>query len=239
MANQGGSKLNFVPGYSVFLDGTIPESYSGSGSSWINLAGNGNNCSLVNSPGYAGLPSSATALTFNGANQYGAIGELGLGGNFTLIGWVKKTDSSSQGYFVGAGWQSSIQAVNFGVTGLTPTLNNGWGWGARTELAVGTIDTTRWHHLCAVKSSGTAYMYVNGRLAGSTAFNPGYYNTGGAATSYIGRSAFESPNNVLEAEGDYLYFGGQLGMVLIYNSVVLTAGQVLDNYNQTKGRFGR
>lgn len=238
MANQGGSKFNFVPGYYMFLDGTIPESYSGSGSSWVNLAGNGNNCSLVNSPGYVSLPSSATALTFNGTSQYGSTGELGLGGNFTLIGWVKKTDSSSQGYFIGAGWQGAIQAVNFGVTGLTPTLNSGWGWANRQELAVGTIDTSRWHHLCAVKSSGMAYMYVNGSLMGSSAFNPGYYNEGGAATSFIGRSAFESPN-FFGDPGDYLYFGGQLGMVLIYNSVVLTASQVLDNYNQTKGRFGR
>lgn len=235
MANQGGRKFDFVPGYSVFLDGTIPESYSGSGSSWINLSGNGNNCSLVNSPGYVSLPSSATALTFNGTSQYGSMGELNLGGNFTLIGWVKKSDSSSQGYFIGSGWQTAVQAVNFGVTGLTPTLNNGWGWGSRTEIAVGTIDTSRWHHLCAVKSSGTAYIYVNGRLAGSGSFNPGYYV---GSIAYIGRSAFESPN-FFGDPGDYLYFGGQIGMVLIYNSVVLTAGQVLDNYNQTKGRFGR
>jgi len=238
MATQGGRKLEFVPGYSVFLDGTIPESYGGSGSTWTNLSGNGNNCGLVNGPTYLITPAGAGFLNFNGSSQYGSIGELGLGGNFTLIAWVKKNNSSSEGYFIGAGWQSAINAVNFGVTGLTPTLNSGWGWGNRKEVAAGVIDTSRWHHLCAVKSSGVGYVYVNGLLQGSGVFNPGYDNFGAAATSFIGRSAYESPDFHGDP-GDYRYFGGSLGMVLIYNGVVLSSGQVLDNYNQTKGRFGR
>lgn len=237
MASQGGRKIVPVPGYSVFLDATIKDSATRSAPAWINLVGNGNNCVWVNDPLLTREEGKKGYFSIGPQNQYGTMSDLGLGGDFTIIAWVHKLDATSQGYFIGAGWQTSIQAVNFGVVGLTPTLNSGWGWAQRQELAAGTIDITNWYHLCAVKSSGVAYMYVNGELKGSGTFNPGYYNRDAAATSYIGRSAYDSGN--LPFAGTYYYFYSELGMILIYNSIALNSSQILDNYNQTKGKFGR
>jgi len=238
MSIRIGSRLDVPAGYSFFLDATIPESYAGSGSTWTNLANTSSNCTLTNSPTFSRTGTGAGALTFNGSSMYGSCSDLSLGGNFTLLSWIKKSDTSSEGYILGGGWQSAITALNFGVTNATPTLNNGWGWGGRTELAAGTITTDAWYHLCAVKSSNVAYMYVNGVQVGSASFSVSYDAGGAAATSYIGRSAYESPN-FFGDPGDYKYFGGMIGMVLVYNSTVLTAAQILENYNQTKSRYSR
>lgn len=237
--------VNYKPktGYTMLLDAVISESYNGSGTTWTNLAGNGNNCTLYNSPSYSLNQQGAGSLLFDGSSMYGATPDLGLGGDFTLISWVKKSNSSSAGYMIGAGWHTATQAINFGVIGLTPNLNSGRQDNpapvAKASLSAGTIDTTNWHHLCAVrdKSSNTAYIYVNGSLAGSGDFIPeGYYNSGAATTSYIGRSAFSSDSMSYPY---VLHFGGYISLVNIYNSTLLSSNEILDNYRQTKSRYGR
>lgn len=238
MAVRTGSNLKLPSGHSFFFDCTIPESYSGSGATWTNLSNTSSNCTLTGTPTFSRSFLGVGSLAFNGSSMYGTCPELGLGNNFTLIAWIKKSEGSTSGYIIGAGWETSNQALNFGVRGLTPSLNNTAFSSGRTEVTGSNITADTWTHLCAVKSSGVGYMYVNGIQTGTGTFNPSYYNTGGAADSFIGRSGFESPNYFGDP-GNYQYFAGSIGMIVIYNSTVLTSAQILDNFNQTKGRFGR
>lgn len=252
MAGQVGRKLEIIEGYSFFLDATNPNSYSQGNTTWTNLAGNGNNCNLIGGgigyglgatpsgpPSFSLTSQGGGALSFNGSSMFGSTSsDLGLGGDFTMITWIKKNSSTSQGYVVGAGWNSAVQAINFGVTGLTPTLNTGAGFPTRKEVAAGSITTDAWHHICAVRFSGYAYVYLNGIQVGSGDLTASYYTKDAAAVSYIGRSAYDSPDFYGD-QGDYYYFGGMIGSVLIYKNLALSSDQIMDNYRQTKSRYGR
>jgi hypothetical protein len=55
-------------GLVLSLDAGNPSSYSGSGTTWFDLSGNGNNGTLVNSPSYTTI-SGAQTFAFNGTNN--------------------------------------------------------------------------------------------------------------------------------------------------------------------------
>lgn len=234
MAIQIGRKLSLPAGYTLLLDSTIPESYTGS-SAWIDLSSRSNNTSLANSPTFSHNSFGAGQLSFNGTNQYGALSEIGLTGSFTISAWVKKNDTASTGWVVGGGWVATTEAaglgVGFGVQGSTLTLTT---WGNPGYITWNGIEANKWYHLCAVQNAGAweAKMFVNGSQVAAGDFNNyNYYTTGGAATSYIGRNSHSSIDS-------YNYFGGALGQILIYNSIALTDAQVGEIFNQTRGRYG-
>jgi hypothetical protein len=54
------------------LDAANPKSYPGSGTTWTDLSGNGNNGTLVNGVGYVGT--NGGALSFDGSNDYVEFG---------------------------------------------------------------------------------------------------------------------------------------------------------------------
>lgn len=236
MGMQIGRKLDPVPGYTLLLDGTIPQSYPGTGSTWIDLSSRGNSVGLSGSPTFTRIATGAGALTFNGLNQYGALSELGLGGNFTISAWIKRTNTSSTGWILGGGWVASSGdgaglGVALGFQGSALALTT---WGNAGYVSYGGISAGQWYHVAATGDSASwvGRLYVNGaEVASGSFYNYYYYTTGGAATSYLGRNSHSSINS-------YDYFAGDIGQVLVYNSRTLTAAQVRSSFQQTRGRYG-
>lgn len=241
MSIQAGLKIDPSSGYSLFLDGCIPQSYGGSGTVWTDLSSIGNNCSLNGAVTYSNSFPGAGALNFNGS--YGVLNDLGLGteytsGYYSILIWLKKNNTSDTGFALGVGWNTSLQSVNVGVVGGTPRISTGapnmTGSGAyRVVDGPTSIAANTWYHICAVKNqSDTMTLYVDGNAV-SSGYHPNViYNTGGASVSYIGRNAHDSNNS-------YYYFNGSLGQVLVYKNTVLTSEQVRNFYIRTKGRFGK
>ena len=62
-------------GLVLCLDAANPKSYPGSGTTWTDLSGNGNNGTLVNGVGYSS--DNLGSLVFDGANDYVNAGNLG------------------------------------------------------------------------------------------------------------------------------------------------------------------
>lgn len=86
------------------------------------------------------------------------------------------------------------------------------------------LTVSAWNHIVCTYTSGTKTCYVNGvQVAQSTGLS-GTLNTGGT-NQYIGR----------HSSGYFL--NGNIGESRVYN-IALSAAQVLQNYNATKGRFG-
>ena len=86
------------------------------------------------------------------------------------------------------------------------------------------LTVSAWNHIVCTYTSGTKTCYVNGvQVAQSTGLS-GTLNTGGT-NQYIGRHS-----------GGY-FFNGRIAESRVYN-IALSAAQVLQNYNATKGRFG-
>jgi hypothetical protein len=75
-----------------------------------------------------------------------------------------------------------------------------------------------------VYTVSNAYIYLNGVLAATKGSGFTYTGTGPLIVARQGELASE-------------YYDGKIGNIFIYNRA-LSAAEVLQNYNATKGRFG-
>jgi len=210
-------------GLILCLDAANPKSYSGTGTAWSDLSGYANNATLVNSPTY--LASYKGRFTFNGTNQYAST-PLSLGGYtaFTIAAWFRTTTGSKD------------IAATYGVTNMFEFYINANGtvsiyaYGSTTSYRTSTTVVTAgaWTYCVATFNGATPAlnMYINGAL------------DNGALTNAIQASINAGSSTVVLGNvhsGSY-YFNGSMGQISIYNRA-LTATEVTQNYNATKGRY--
>jgi hypothetical protein len=79
------------------IDAADKDSYSGSGASWNDLSGNGNNFTL--NGGYSFSSGNGGYLNFNGSNAYASASSMVLTNGFTMEAWIYMNDSASFGVF--------------------------------------------------------------------------------------------------------------------------------------------
>lgn len=240
---QIGSNYKPIPGYTMFLDSTIPESYnSSSGNTWTNLVGNGSNCTLYNAPTYTSIASGANVLSFNGSNQYGVISTINLRTSFTMIFWAMKNSASGNCRLFGGGETSNANfteggmGVTFGVDGTTLMADTFRAYGTSEYTAGGTITPGKWHHMAAVLDSSvwTVYLYLDTVLVASGGFYTAKYALTDSlfrnpVLNYIGQRTLATGN----------YWNGSISQAKIYTDTIHTQAQLIQHYNQTKTRYGR
>ena len=69
------------------LDAANTKSYPGSGATWTDLSGNGNNVTLTNGPTYSSVDGGS--IVFDGTNDYADFFAPNLGTTTTVEMWVK------------------------------------------------------------------------------------------------------------------------------------------------------
>jgi hypothetical protein len=112
----------------------------------------------------------------------------------------------------------SITNPNFVFRTMGTVSNQSLTFNPNTYLTV-----SAWNHIVCTYNGSSKIMYVNGVQVASVAAS-GTLPTG-QVNQYIGRHT-----------GGY-FFNGRIGESRVYN-IALSAAQVLQNYNATKGRFG-
>ena len=81
-------QLVVTSGLTMWLDAGNPASYSGSGTTWTDLSGNGNDQTLINAPTYVAGPPSY--FDFDGVSQYSTGSTPVLGVNtYTKMVWFQ------------------------------------------------------------------------------------------------------------------------------------------------------
>jgi hypothetical protein len=207
------------------LDAGNPASYPGSGTTWFDLSGNGNNGTLVNSPSYTTI-SGAQTFAFNGTNNRVS---------FTYQIPVQSTSSAlTWGCWIRANRNFDGDVV-MGRRGSTPlqfykqTTQKFEMYPAEVFYQV---PTATWIYVNSVWNGPQAgadnlktYMYVNGVQVGirdgdTPDFSPSpmVFNIGG--------------DNVANE-----WFQGYIAAAHVYN-IALTASQITENFNATRGRYG-
>jgi hypothetical protein len=83
---------------------------------------------------------------------------------------------------------------------------------------------SKWTHVIATKSGSSLTLYVNGSIV---------YTINDLNTTFTGNSSVY----IAQAHGGVASLYGYVGESRVYN-ISLSAAQVLQNYNATKGRFG-
>lgn len=212
-------------GLVLHLDAAQRTSYSGSGTAWNDLSGNRNNATLTNGPTFNSA--NGGSIVFDGVDDYASLSSaINLSNTFTLLSWIK-TSTLTGGDYIVYGSDANGADNWFGINGNAVNLfatqiadvNN-------FTLKGGTIASTSiWYFIGATVNVDTVKVYLNGIEQNSVvkAFTIGAWNSSGNS---IGRRGTLSQR----------YFPGNIANVAIY-SRVLTASEILQNYNTTKGRF--
>ena len=116
-------------GLVLCLDAGNTKSYPGSGSTWYDLSGNGNDHTLIGSPGY-----SSGIFTLNGSTQgfTRATSMNGVSSTNTVVIWYSTTDgqelwirgNQSNSYYLGASYGNNYYDDNVGSATYWVDLNS-------------------------------------------------------------------------------------------------------------------
>ena len=220
-------------GLVLCLDAGNSKSYPGTGTAWTDLTNNGRNGTFNNMeiPGdYAST--NGGILTFDGGNEF-----VGLSGSSIVV-----TEATFMAWIRRNGDQSAFAAILIG-RGTSPTGMN----------FSGTINGSVINKLVYTwNDNGSTYGWANGpEVPNLTWCMVAVSVTNSAATAYVFQaSGYDSKVNSLGHSSatlssikiavndfDSRYFKGDISQVSVYNRA-LTAGEIQQNYNALKGRFG-
>jgi len=223
------SPLIVTDGLNFYLDAANTRSYSGSGNTVLNIA----STSAIGATKTAGIAfSSTSAPTFVAtadSNYLLSDYTLASGTSFTVCMWFKRVGNSFWSALFGSEvWNSGTGYLAMLTSATTVTFTRG----GATELSYSYagFDSSNFNFYAFVKntSGSNSFIYINGLQVASGSisnvaiskpfvFNTRWENTGAAPSSGDSRES-------------------QFSQILVYNRA-LSATEVLQNYNTTKGRY--
>jgi hypothetical protein len=213
-------------GLVLCLDAANTKSYPGSGTTWTDLSGRGNNGTLVNGVGYSG--SNLGSLSFDGVNDY-----VNAGNNSSL--------SFTNNLAIQV-WCSSNVSDNNYRTPLMKTTNTSWsdGYGFYQQGGNFYFFINQWNGAHRVSVSKTTFSLTSFVATYDGANLKLYENgilrqTGSSFTSNVSNSATNLEIGRGSGVNDYVW-NGNIPQVSIYNRA-LTASEIQQNFNATRGRF--
>ena len=210
------------------VDAANTKSYPGSGTTWKDLSGNGNNGTLANGPTFDS--GNGGSIVFDGSDDYVSIpnppattaGTI----NSSISVWFKTggdINSNQTLYSERNGTTHIFSKLRINLDKvdyifLTPSVTK--------ILSTSTsLSTNTWHHITGTKLGNDYSIYVNGQLDVSSTEDVGSFNTGGTISTNIGKETIG------------LYLGGNITLTHIYNRA-LTPSEITQNHNALKSRFG-
>lgn len=228
MLNHGARIV--TDGLVLCLDAANPKSYPGSGTTWKDISGNGNDGTLVNGVGYSG--DNNGSMVFDGADDYFRINSFEpITTQFSITAFLYPSvtsggsDRDRYGGTVFSQDGSSRYPLWFRIKGteLSYSIWNSDPDGITTTDA--NIQLNKWHYIAIVsEKNGILKIYHNDKLlVDSTSPNSGVWD----GSFYIGE---------LRAGRD-INFGGKVSNTVIYNKLMLEA-EIKQNFNALRGRYG-
>ena len=244
MATSYSPKI-ITDGLVLCLDAGDSKSYSGSGTTWTDRSGNGNHFTLYNTPTF----NSSGYFIFDGANNYAKISSLDLSSyDAVTVDILFRPTVSSYNCPVNVLYEHSNNfngtplgfVASFNDTSVSQdaasfvSLKGNVGYNIQA-WSKSYFDSNVWlSHIATYDKSITTgkevdlYLNANNALTGNinSSYNSNNTNNFGDLPFVIGARGADTYNASME-----------IASVKIYNRT-LTAAEVLQNYNATKGRFG-
>lgn len=215
-------------GLVLYLDAGISNSYPGSGTTWTDLSGNGNNGTLTNGPTFS--TGNGGYIAFDGSNDYVTIPDspnwdFGTG-EFSIEMWIYLDGAQPANYsgYIGT-FQSKWPASGWVIMNSPGTNMRSYSNDGTYETTISTnVNLSQWNHIVLTRIVNTGYMYVNGSSVGTQDWTSRAFNNTG--------------NPLLIGAGSADYSKIRMGSVRIYKGVSLTASTILQNFNANRRRFG-
>ena len=202
-------------GLKLWLDASNPVSYPGTGTTWYDLSGNGNNGTMVN-----GVVPLSIAMQFDGVNDYVTAPVLVPSRTYTVSFWINPATLIDYNQYI------SINGIWGGFTMHAGTGGHCWvgitGINRISSIENNTYTLNTWQLFTFTFDNGMAILYKNGSsIHSATLVNPNVSTLSGLA---IGDNSNVTIN-------------GQINDTMIY-SRALAANEVLQNYNATRSKYG-
>lgn len=201
------------------VDAGFTPSYPTTGTSWYDVSGGGNNGTLANGPTFSST--NGGSIVFDGVDDYiniNSFANILSNSTYTKTAWFYM---NSFGYNIISGGDSGMHAFWMaGGNQLRAGHNGQWS----TVVSTTSLSLNTWYFGAVTFSSSSGWaLYLNGNLESTSASTTTFTGTGGI---YIG--SYNAAANL---------WNGRIATSSIYNRI-LSAAEVLQNYNATKSRFG-
>jgi hypothetical protein len=207
----------------INLDAGNVLSYPGSGTTWTDLSGNGNNGTLTNGPTYNSANSGS--IVFDGTDDYINLpaNSINTNANLTLSFWVNAASFVTANTILSGLNNTGHLQIRFGSSiTLTHSFIVELGVFAKFTPTLNTI-----YNLTFTLTKGSpndvCSLYVNGSFVSSVTYP--------TKTFTISEPVLGVNFNVTEA------FSGNMYKFMSYNRI-LSPAEILQNYNAAIGRFG-
>jgi hypothetical protein len=220
ITRSGGIVTN---GLVLYLDG---KQYPGSGTTWTDLSGRGNNGTLVNGVGYNS--SNGGSLVFDGVDDYVNISNASaLNPSYVSVScWVRFNNNNTPRQLI-----AKRNTFEQGSYWLYVSESNQIMWDTyqnniqNRQIHIFNFLSNVWYNVSATYSSSQKIIYVNGN----------------AVSSISGGNQLTSASTDIRIGADTSSFqyllNGNISQVSIYNRA-LTAAEIQQNFNATRSRFG-
>jgi formylglycine-generating enzyme required for sulfatase activity len=217
-------------GLVFWLDAGIPSSYPTSGTTWTDLSGNKNNGTLTNGPTF-----NSGSIVFDGVNDYINIPDANSLTNTSTLSincWVRVT-SFGGGFctIIGKGTSDADEEYCILLNSSSLYFDVGNAAGPYTQPTY-TFNANTWYNISCVHSRSanvsSLLCYVNGVFLSNSTINSGNTPIDNSSPVSIGSRFY---NSIFGA------FNGNIVQVSMYNRV-LSASEVLQNFNAQKALFG-
>ena len=206
-------------GLHKYLDATNPRSFPSDNNNWTNLVTDKPNLTTANGAAvlYNGASAGGTtttddggAIIFDGTDDV-AYSYITFGNALSLSCWINFSSVTNNAFLATS--PSDAPVINFGTYGSLYCVLRGTTYNAYTP------QTNRWYNYVATFDTSYQKMYIDGQLFGSH------------STS---NSNSISKTNIVLTIGYQVH--GKMSQALIYDRV-LTAKEILQNYNVKKGIY--
>jgi len=224
-------------GLVLALDAASPRSYPGTGTTWYDLSGSGNDVTLYNSPTHNGK-----YFSFDGANDYGQVNSNlqtqinnATATTVTALARVKFIEHVDN--LIGWGNANAISGVvrTWGIYARFSTLYAGYASNSNTTNngVVGTSSiTNNWYFLTAIFNSTTM---TGNKFNGNTTLE---FDSRSITSSNTWKGVSTSfPITIAKTSYASRYMQTDIAEIKVYDRE-LSQAELLQNYNATKGKFG-
>ena len=211
-------------GLVTLLDAGNSKSYSGSGTTWIDLSPNQQDATMNSAPSFTTVDN-IKHFDFDGTDDYFEISNhynMNITNAVTASCWVKSNTTN----WNDTGWLMS-KRNQFLLHPRTPNKQFDWyihnGSFRPISVSNASFDITQWHNWTGTYDGSYQRLYLNGIQVNSNAQS-------GTLTS--------STSSLFIGQDLGTRFGdAKIAYCMVYNKA-LTASEVKQNYEATKGRFG-
>jgi hypothetical protein len=210
-------------GLQLYLDAGRSASYSGSGTTWNDLSGNGRNGTLTNGPTYSAT--NGGSIVFDGTDDFVQCSGSVTATAATFVAWIRR--NGSQGTYDGI-----LSSRGTSVTGMQFYSSDqlGYVWN-------NAVNTYTWNSGLTVPDLTWCMIAVSVTSTAATAY---LCQSGGitSATNTVSHTSTTIDDiKIGQEEFGGRFFTGNIAIAQLYNTA-LSVEQVSENFAADRARFG-